>query len=325
MKLYIWNLKNRTIKKGRSIQLAYVTPEEISKAKQLDLLSWMQQTSPQELVHISLGTYCTREHNSLKISNGKWHWFSRGIGGKSALDYLIKVQNIPFTTAVKTIVNSSAFVPSPISHANQPTIRDLLLPEPNGNNDAVMRYLIRRGIHHDIIDYCISRGLIYESAKYHNAVFLGLDTAGEIKYASLRGTTSAYKGEASGSNKRYSFSIAANPRAASAHIFESAIDLMSYATLLLQMGQEWKRSAFLSLAGVYKMKRDNVVPVSLSRFLDDYPNIKTLYLHLDNDEAGRRAAESIIGGLKGKYEVINKPPPYGKDVNDYLMLTRNPS
>ena len=73
------------------------------------------------------------------------------------------------------------------------------------------------------------------------------------------------------------------------------------------------------------MKRDNVVPVSLSRFLDDYPNIKTLYLHLDNDETGRRAAESIIGGLKGKYEVINKPPPYGKDVNDYLMLTRNPS
>ena len=30
--------------------------------------------------------YCTAEHDSLKISNGKWYWWSRGFGGYSALD-----------------------------------------------------------------------------------------------------------------------------------------------------------------------------------------------------------------------------------------------
>lgn len=40
--------------------------------------------------------YCTREHDSLKISNGKWYWWSRGIGGVSALDYLIKVKEYSF-------------------------------------------------------------------------------------------------------------------------------------------------------------------------------------------------------------------------------------
>lgn len=71
--------------------MPYVSPDDILKAKEMDLLTYLQTYEPNELVRISPHTYCTREHDSLKISNGKWHWFSRGIGGKSALDYLIKV------------------------------------------------------------------------------------------------------------------------------------------------------------------------------------------------------------------------------------------
>ena len=44
--------------------------------------------------------YCTAEHDSLKISNGKWYWWSRGFGGYSALDYLIKVKEYDFVEAV---------------------------------------------------------------------------------------------------------------------------------------------------------------------------------------------------------------------------------
>ena len=79
--------------------MGYVTPEQITKAKELDLLTYLQRYDPHELVHVSGSTYCTREHDSLKISNGKWNWFSRGIGGKTALDYLIrrrlKIGNMP--------------------------------------------------------------------------------------------------------------------------------------------------------------------------------------------------------------------------------------
>ena len=51
--------------------MAYVTPEQIAKAKEVDLLTYLQHYEPQELVHVGGDTYCTREHDSLKISNGK--------------------------------------------------------------------------------------------------------------------------------------------------------------------------------------------------------------------------------------------------------------
>ena len=63
-----------------------------------------------------------------------------------------------------------------------------------------------------------------------------------------------------------------------------------------------------------------MVPVALSQYLSDHPNIRTIHLHLDNDEVGRGAAAGIIGGLSGKYEILNEPPKEGcKDVNDELI------
>ena len=93
--------------------MGYVTPEQITQAKELDLLTYLQRYDPHELVHVSGNTYCTREHDSLKISNGKWNWFSRGIGGKTALDYLIKVQGFSFTQAVEALVGQN-FSPCPV-------------------------------------------------------------------------------------------------------------------------------------------------------------------------------------------------------------------
>ena len=72
--------------------MPYIDPAMIAEAKQMDLLTYLQNYEPQELVHISGNVYCTKTHDSLKISNGKWCWHSRGIGGRSALDYLIKVR-----------------------------------------------------------------------------------------------------------------------------------------------------------------------------------------------------------------------------------------
>ena len=74
--------------------MPYIPPEVVVRAREMDLLTYLRTYEPQELVHFGGNTYCTREHDSLKISNGKWCWFSRGIGGYSALDYLIKVKEI---------------------------------------------------------------------------------------------------------------------------------------------------------------------------------------------------------------------------------------
>ena len=239
----------------------------------------------------------------------------------SALDYLIKVKDYSLPEAVELLVGRSAMETPAFSYApKKQEPRKLLMPELEKYPYYAKKYLKSRGIHPVIIDYCIENSLLFETANYHNAVFVGYDPQGIARYAAMRGTRSAYKGEVTGSDKHFSFSISATPDAEHVHLFEAAIDLLSYATLELYEGRDWKHDALLSLAGVFQTRRENVVPIALSQYLKDHPNIKALHLHLDNDEVGRGAAAGIMGGLSGKYEIFDEPPlPGCKDVNDQLM------
>ena len=85
---------------------ASLKQEEITRARQMDLLTYLRRYEPEELIHFSGSTYCTRTHDSLKISNGMWYWWSRGIGGRSALDYLIKVKGLEFRQAVEILAGA---------------------------------------------------------------------------------------------------------------------------------------------------------------------------------------------------------------------------
>lgn len=230
--------------------MSYVSPVQLSQAKEVDLLTYLQTCEPQELVHVSGDTYCTRTHDSLKISNGKWHWWSRGIGGRSALDYLIKVQGYSLPQAAEIILGREAIMP-PISRSppQEAEPRKLLMPELNSNTRIVRRYLEGRGIHSSIIDYCTDHNLLFETKQHHNALFAGYDQEGSLRYAALRGTRGNFKGEVTGSDKHYSFSIPSSHITERLHVFESAIDLLSYVTLALQAGQNWRKMNLLSMAG----------------------------------------------------------------------------
>lgn len=221
----------------------------------MDLLTYLKSYEPQELVHFGGNTYCTREHDSLKISNGKWCWFSRGIGGYSALDYLIKVKEMPFMQAVETIMGNVAVSPpayTPVPSKVKEKV--LLLPKANRCATHAVEYLHRRGIDYDLIDFCISTGRLYESYPYHNVVFVGQDRNGKPRYANLRGIGSDFIGDANGSDKHYSFRIPAANESGTLNLFESAVDLLSYGTMQKLDGKDWRSENLLSLAGVYKPK-----------------------------------------------------------------------
>lgn len=83
-------------------------PAVIEQARQMDLLSYLQRYEASNLKRVSGNVYCTKDHDSLKISNGKWYWWSRGIGGVSALDYLIKVREYGFVEAVEVLTGITA-------------------------------------------------------------------------------------------------------------------------------------------------------------------------------------------------------------------------
>ena len=55
--------------------MPYISPEQIKELQKIDLLTYLQNYEPNELVHVSGDNYCTRSHDSLKISNGLWNWF----------------------------------------------------------------------------------------------------------------------------------------------------------------------------------------------------------------------------------------------------------
>ena len=226
--------------------MPFIPPEIIEKARQVDLLSYLKACEPGELVKISNGHYCTREHDSLKISNGKWYWFSRGFGGYNALDYLIKVKEIPFLEAVERITGQAAYQPQRPHPAKPEKPKVLLLPNTSRSTSRVHVYLRSRGIDAELIDFCIQTGRLYESEPHHNAVFVGLDKYNKPRYANLRGLGTDFVGDATGSDKRFSFSIPA-PGSNTVHLFESAIDLLSYATLVKRNGGNWQREHLVSL------------------------------------------------------------------------------
>ncbi|MBQ6151738.1 MAG: topoisomerase, partial [Mogibacterium sp.] len=122
--------------------MPYYTEEQIRQARTIDLLTYLQMYEPTELIHIRGNTYCTREHDSLKISNGKWYWWSRGFGGNSALDYLIKVKGLQFLDAMAVLTENYLDIqlktPQNFNKGNHCTERKLLLPERSETNLEVI-------------------------------------------------------------------------------------------------------------------------------------------------------------------------------------------
>lgn len=298
-------------------------PAVIEQARQMDLLSYLQRYEPSNLKRVAGNVYCTREHDSLKISNGKWYWWSRGFGGVSALDYLIKVREYSFVEAVKMLTGITADWKSlPVSvPKDEPKV--LLLPPKNRDCNRVTDYLFGRRIDLSIIEDCIGDGMIFESAKYHSAVFIGKDESGTPKYVAYRGTIgSSFKGDASGSDKRYSFRLLAREPTDTVRLFEAAIDLLSYATYLKCEGKDYQSENLLSLSGMYQPKKeikDSKIPIALITFLNANPHIKTIVLHLDNDRTGRLYTAALKELLQKDYQIVEDPPPAGKDFNDSLL------
>ena len=117
--------------------MMYYGKDAIMDVRGIGLLDYLQRYEPDNLRRVSPGVFCTKEHDSLRISNGKWYWFSQGFGGCSALDYLIKVKNLPFTTAMERLHGKSAGMPSFFAPRNHE--RKLALPNPSPSRSEERR------------------------------------------------------------------------------------------------------------------------------------------------------------------------------------------
>lgn len=296
----------------------HISKTDLAKVKKLDLLTYFMNYEPDELIHNSSKDYITNKHGYLHIEKNTSRWFycRTQVYGKSALDYFIKVENWNFLDAalyLNDLIKKNKPIKVTKDLRNNKIDNRFQLPKPNGDNTNAINYLTQvRKIDKDIVQYMIEHYYIYES-KNHDVVFVGYDEMQKGKFACIRSTNSNIKRDVLGSNKEYSFAIS-YPSSNVLHVFESAIDLLSYLTLLKQKGERYLEDNYLSLSGVGGKHSP-----ALTSFLKRHGNIQSIHLHLDNDDAGIIATNEIINKFKSKYYIFDEHIKQCKDINEYLM------
>ena len=298
-----------------------VTKQQVAAARQMTAIEFLRRYRADDLVKSSArGEFELKSHNSFKI-NGEsslWHWKSRGIGGKSALDYLMHVEGCSFVEAVRLLCEERpCFIPQ--RHEEVERKRPPFeLPEKSPTTTRVEAYLRCRGISQAVIDHCLQTGILYESLPYHNCVFVGRDAGGTPRYAALRGTYTygkQFKAESTGSDKRFGFCIEPATESRTVAVFEAAIDAMAEMTLAGDAADKYR----LSLGGIYAPEegRDIHPPAALEGFLAQHPRVERIEFCLDNDPPGRAAAAALARLYGERYQVaVRLPPIEGFDYGD---------
>lgn len=303
--------------------MSWVTEEQIKLAREVNLLSYMQNHEPDTFRRSGVNRYCHVVHDSFVIQTDvapdRWYWNSQSVKGRGALDYLVKVQQIPFTQAVEELGGKAAS----LSHFKIPAKEEMkkapfCLPVVDKYPNIVNDYLHKRGLPYSLIGHCIRRGLLYQDQKDKACVFVGKDNAGIPRFASRRLTHDGKytKYDVDGSDKRYSFCLPPK-KSGTKHvaIFEAPIDALSHAALQMLQGFPWNG---------YRLSLGGTSEVALIAFLKRHPEIIRVTLHLDNDRPGLNAAARIKTLLhrNERFQHIRvsiKPPHRGADYNQDLQ------
>lgn len=186
----------------------------------------------------------------------------------------------------------------------------LEVPPAYGNMRRAFAYLCQtRGIDPEVVSAFARKGLIYESAKHHNAVFVGRSEQGKVRHLHARGTLtgSHFRQTLPGSEKEYSFHWPGT--SGKLYAFEAPIDLLSYISL---HPEGWQDHSYVALCGV------SAAPIH--HLLETQPQLQDVTLCLDNDKAGHNAARRIAGELLREWNVtVSAEFSTLKDWNDELL------
>ena len=276
------------------------TEEQIIRANQTDLVSFLNAQGEQLMK--SGKEYRWKKHDSVTISGNQWYRHSQSKGGYP-VDFVMVFYYATFPEAVKILIGEEGkgrqkSFPAPS--------KDFRLPEKNEDNEMIVKYLTEsRELEKNLVMEWIVRGDIYEEKKHHNVVFVGRDADGIPRYAHCRGTGEIkYRGDVAGSDKAFGFCHRGTDN--QLFVFEAAIDLLSFIQLF---PKDWNKRSYLSLGGISG--------VALMAFLSERPQITSVFLCLDNDQAGNEACEKLAEEIPDGYSIIRLKPSR-KDWNEIL-------
>ena len=284
------------------------TDEQKEKARRTDLAGLLR--SQGETLRKS-GSELEWLDGSQKVTIRGNLWFHQyEQEGGDSIDFVRKFYHKSYPEAMEYLLGQSGGVLSVLPQV-QKSAPKFELPPANDNMRRVFAYLLnRRGIDKDVLYAFVHKKMIYESAQYHNVVFVGFDKDGVPRHANKRGTGSAstYKGNAVGSVPEYSFHW--NGRSDRLYLFEAPIDMLSF----ISMNKDgWRDHSYAAACSV----SDKV----LFQCLADNPGIKEVTICFDSDEPGQLAAQRITAKLIMQGEGVNSEilVPINKDWNEDLL------
>lgn len=160
-----------------STEYIHFTAAQKEAARQTDLVALLQ--SQGERLKRSGKEYVWRDGSEkVTVRGNLWfHQYER-IGG-DAVDFVRRFYNMDFPQAVNFLLgNNGGALPQAVPVKQEPP-KPFTLPPKNDNMRRVYAYLLnRRGIDREVLSAFVHKGMIYESADYHNAVFVGYDEHG---------------------------------------------------------------------------------------------------------------------------------------------------
>ena len=244
---------------------------------------------------------------SVTVRGNKWFDHSKREGGY-AVSFVQRYYRLPYQEAVLLLLgrkNGKSYEQAkPAKEAPKP----FALPEPYGTMRRMYAYLMRqRHIDREVISAFVHEKLLYED-KHHNCVFVGVDGSGEAKHAHIRSTNSegrVFRMNIEGSASEHCFHK--NGTDKSLYVFEAPIDLLSHITLY---PYGWQEHSYVACCGT------SIQPV-LER-LRQNPKLDTVYLCLDNDDAGNDACDRMTDTLEDMGLEVERLCPVHKDWNDDL-------
>lgn len=285
----------------------HFTEEQKTQARQTDIVSLL--ISQGKTVKRSGSEYEWKDGSQkVTIRGNLWYHQYDRVGG-DAIDFVRRFYNKSYPEAIEYLLgncNGVLITAPPVVKEKKP----FELPKPYRNMDRVKNYLhYVRGIDEDIIETFANENMIYESADYHNAVFVGFDKNGIPRHANKRGIGrgSTFKGNAESSMDEFAFHRIGKGK--SLYLFEASIDMLSFISM---HKENWKTHSYAASCFV----SDRV----LFQCLKDYPYIEKVYLCLDSDEPGQTAADRIstkLFALGIESEILI---PIHKDWNEDLLL-----
>ena len=248
------------------------------------------------------------EKRQVWVNGSKWYSHYDAAGGY-AIDFVRRYFGLSFPDAVRELLGETDFVtPAPVRDEK----KSLVLPERNPTMNQVYAYLMgQRFITREVISFFAHERTLYEDARYHNCVFVGLDDQGYPRHCHMRSTTSDFKLTVSGSDAAYSFHHDGEDDLI--FVFEAPIDLLAYLSL---HPDNWQKHSYVALCSVSEK--------ALLHRLEVHPNLQRVVLCLDNDTAGRSASERIGSQLREREYAMEVMTPERKDWDEDLK-SRNGS